>query len=160
MADESVIHPVRVKGLAGKDERYVHNHDIELLESTNTDAWQPRMSILAPFDNLLTDRGRTHRMFGFDYIHENFLPKAKRRFGTFVHPILWGDRLIGRTDLLMDKPSQKLLVNVVHAEPGAPTDKEFSSEIGETMDQLGEFLGAKEVEYSARVPKAWRSSLR
>jgi len=60
----------------------------------------------------------------------------------------------------MDKTSGRLLVNSVHAEPDAPTDKEVSSEIGETMQRLGEFLGAKEVVYSARVPKAWRNSLR
>ena len=160
LEDESAIHRVQVKWLDGRDERYVHERDVELLESMNTDAWQPRMSIVAPFDNLLTDRGRTRRLFGFDYIHENFLPKEKRKFGTFVHPILWGDRLIGRADLLMDKTTGKLLVNSVHAEPGSPTDKEVSSEIGEAMERLGGFLGAKEVAYSARVPRAWRSSLR
>ena len=143
LEDESAIHRVQVKGLDGRDERYVHERDVELLESMNTDAWQPRMSILAPFDNLLTDRGRTRRLFGFDYIHENFLPKEKRKFGTFVHPILWGDRLIGRADLLMDKTTGKLLVNSVHAEPGAPTDKEVSSEIGEAMERLGGFLGPR-----------------
>ena len=160
LEDESAIHRVQVEGLGGRDERYVHDRDIELLESMNTDMWRPRTSILAPFDNLLTDRGRTRRLFGFDYIHGNFLPKEKRKFGTFVCPILWGDRLIGRTDLLMDKTSGRLLVKSVHAEPGAPTDKEVSSEIGETMERLGGFLGAREVVFSVRVPKAWRSSLR
>jgi len=157
---ESAIHRVQVKELGGKDERYVHDRDIELLESMNTDMWRPRTSILAPFDNLLTDRGRMRRLFGFDYIHENFLPKEKRKFGTFVYPILWGDRIIGRTDLLMDKTSGRLLVKSAHADPGAPTDKEVSSEIGETMERLGGFLGAREVVYSVRVPMAWRSSLR
>ncbi len=64
-----------------------------------------------------------------------------------------------RRPTAMDKTTGKLLVNSVHAEPGAPTDKEISSEIGETIERLGGFLGAKEIVYSARVPKAWRSSL-
>jgi len=33
-------------------------------------------------------------------------------------------------------------------------------EIADTIEHLAEFLGAKEVAYTARVPKAWRSSLR
>src|SRR5207245_1163256 len=158
--EESTIHRVHVTGLDGKDERYVHDKDIQLLESMNFDAWQPRMSLLAPFDNLICLRSRTNRIFGFDYMHENFLPKNKRKFGTFVHPILYGDKLIGRADLLMDKKNEKLLVNSVHAERGAPGDKEVSSKIGQTIHQLAELLGAREVAYTARVPAAWKNSLR
>ena len=42
LEDESAIHRVQVKELGGKDERYVHDRDIELLESMNTDMWRPR----------------------------------------------------------------------------------------------------------------------
>ena len=89
-----------------------------------------------------------------------FLPQHKRKYGYYVLPILWGDRLIGRIDPLMERGEERLLIKSVHAEPGAPADKEVSSKIGEKIVQLGEFLGAKEVVYTARVPKAWRSSLR
>ena len=156
---ESVLHRVHVRVLDGRDERYVHDKDVQLLESMGSDMWQPRMTLLAPFDNLLGHRSRTSRMFSFDYVHENFLPKSKRKFGTFVHPILWSDKIIGRVDLLRDKKNEKLLVNSVHAEPDAPRDKEVVSKIGETLEELAGFLGAEEVVYTVRVPKAW-SSLR
>ncbi len=116
------------------------------------------MSLLAPFDNLIVGRDRTNRLFGFDYVHEQFLPAEKRKFGTFVLPILWGERLIGRTDMLMDRKNEKLLVNSVHAEPGTPAEEEVASMIAQTMQQFAEFLGAREVVYTARVPKAWRNS--
>jgi len=77
-----------------------------------------------------------------------------------VLPILWGDTFIGRVDPAMDRRNEKLLINSIHAEPGAPSDQEASLEIGETIEHLAEFLGAKEVVYTARVPKAWRNSLR
>lgn len=160
LQEESAIHRVHVAGLGGRDERYIHDEDISLLESMSSDAWQPRMSLLAPFDNLICGRGRTNRLFGFDYVHEQFLPKNKRKFGTFVLPILWGDRLIGRADLRMDRQNEKLLINSVHAERGAPGDKVVSSKIAETIDRLADFLGAKEVEYTTRVPAAWKNSLR
>ncbi len=137
-----------------------HDEDMALLESMDSDEWQPRMSLLAPFDNLICGRERTNRPFGFDYLHEQFLPQSKRKFGTFVHPILWGDRLIGRADLRMDRKNGKLLVNSVHAERGAPGGKEVASTIGETMEDLAEFLGAKQAVYTARVPTAWKNSLR
>jgi uncharacterized protein YcaQ len=156
---ESAIHRVSVAGLGGKDERYIHDQDMGLLESMNSDDWQPRMSLLGPFDNLIVGRDRTNRIFGFDYVHEQFLPAEKRKFGTFVLPILWGERLIGRADMLMDRKNEKLLVNSVHAQPGAPAEKKVALGIAKTMQRFAEFLEAKEVVYTARVPKAWRNSL-
>jgi len=155
---ESAIHRITVAELGSKDERYIYDQDIELLQSISSDAWEPRMSLLAPFDNLIVGRDRTNRLFGFDYVHEQFLPAEKRKFGTFVLPILWGERLIGRTDMLMDRKNEKLLVNSVHAEPGTPAEEEVASMIAQTMQQFAEFLGAREVVYTARVPKAWRNS--
>jgi uncharacterized protein len=157
---DSLIHRVRVAELPGKDERYVHDQDINLLESIEDDAWEPRVSLLPPFDNLICGRERTNRIFGFDYNHEMFLPKHKRKYGYYVLPILWGDRLIGRIDPVMEKSKEKLMINSVHAEPRAPGDKEVASKIAEKIEKLGEFLGAKEVAYTARVPKAWKTSLR
>ena len=160
LREESTIHRVNVAGLGGKTERYVHGSDIPLLQSMDSDAWNPRMSLLAPFDNLVSARNITNRLFGFNYVLEIYLPQSKRKFGSYVLPILWGDRFIGRVDPKLDREGKKLLIHSVHAEPGAPTDKEVSSIIGETILNLAEFLGAKEVEYTARVPKAWRNSLR
>jgi uncharacterized protein YcaQ len=160
LQEDSTIHRVHVSGLAGRDDLYVHDRDLTLFESLNSDAWQPRMSLVAPFDNMVAVQEWTKRLFGFDYVHEQFLPKAKRKFGTFVLPILWGDRFIGRIDPEMDRKKERLLIHSVHAEPGAPGGKEASSAISETIASLAEFLGAKEVTYSARVPTSWKSSLR
>ncbi len=160
LQEDYVIHRVRVTEYQGREKRYIHDLDIKLLESMNDDAWEPRVSLLPPFDNLISGRSRTNTVFGFDYSHEMFLPQNKRKFGYYVLPILWGDRFIGRVDPLMDRRNEKLLINSVRAEPGAPGDKEISTKIAETIDRLGEFLGAKEVVYTARVPAAWRNSLR
>src|SRR5947199_5394900 len=99
-------------------------------------------------------------LFPYTTLFRSFLPKNKRKFGSYVLPILWGDRFIGRVDPRMDRVNERLLINSVHAEPGAPGGKEVSLEIRETIEYLAEFLGAKEVVYTARVPRAWRNSLR
>ena len=160
LEEESRIHRVRVSGIRDKDERYVHDDDVPLLESMGTDAWEPRTTLVAPFDTLIGVRQRTNRLFGFDYVHEQFLPANKRKFGTYVLPILWGERLIGRVDPRMDRGRGTLHINSVHAEPHAPTGKEVASEIGEIIARFATFLGAREVVYTPRVPAAWKSALR
>ena len=60
----------------------------------------------------------------------------------------------------MDRKDDRLVINSVHAEPGAPRDKEVASKVAETIERLGDFLGAKEIVYSGRVPSAWKNSLR
>ena len=157
LEEESVIHPVGVAGLGGKDKRYVHDRDVPLLESVSAGAWEPRVSLLPPFDNMLRQHSR---VFGFDYVREQFLPKEKRRFGTYVLPILWGERFVGRIDPRLDRREEKLVVNSVHAEPGAPGGREVSTMIGETIERLADFIGAKEVVYEGHVPAAWKGALR
>ncbi len=160
LEEEGIVHPIHIAGIGGKDERYIHDEDLPLLESITAGDWEPRMSLLAPFDNLICGRDRTSRLFGFDYVHEQFVPEANRKFGTYVLPILSGDRFIGRIDPRMDRTKEKLVVNSVHAEPGAPTGKDVASEIGDTIARFASFLGAQEVAYSSRVPAAWKGSLR
>lgn len=157
---ESVIHRLIVPELGARDERYIHDADIPLLDALAGDAWRPRVSLLAPFDTLICGRDRTNRLFGFDYVHEQFLPKAKRMFGTYVLPILRGERLIGRVDPRIDQEKGTLRIHSVHAEPGAPMGEEVSSEIGEAIAGLAAFIGVREVTYPARVPPGWKSSLR
>ena len=157
LEEEGKIHRVHVEGLGRKGEQYVHDLDLRLLESIDDEELEPRMTLIAPFDNI-SGPGRMNRLFKFDYIHENFLPANKRKFGTYVHPILWGDKLIGRADLRMDRENEKLNVLSVHAEPGAP-GKEVSSKIAEMMEQFGSFLGAEEVVYTTRLPAAWKNAL-
>ena len=157
LEEESVIHQISVDGLDGKDRRFIHHLDLPLLESVSTDMWEPRMSLLPPFDNMLRQHSQ---VFGFDYVREQFLPREKRRYGTYVLPILWGERFIGRVDPHLDKKNEKLVINSVHAEPGAPGSREVSSKIEEAIGRLAEFLGAKEVAYQGPVPEAWKGALR
>jgi uncharacterized protein len=159
LEEDSTIHRVLIAGVQEKDERYIHDQDLKLLESMRDDSFQPRVSLLPPFDNMLGTRSWTKRIFDFDYHLEMFFPQNKRKFGYYVLPILWGDRLIGRIDPVMEKDSKRLMINSVHAEPSAPGGKEVASKIGDAIQRLAKFLGAMEVVYSSRVPAAWRSSL-
>ena len=156
---DSLIQRVRIEGLGTREVRYIHREDVPLLASMEGRAFVPRMALLPPFDNLLYDPVRTQRLFGFAYVREQFLPKEKRRFGTYVFPILWGERLIGRIDPSLDKATGRLRIHAVHAEPDAPDDPGVADMIRATIEGFARFLGANEVEYSPRVPTFWKASL-
>ncbi len=157
---ESKIQPINIlDGPVGKGDRYIHSQDVQLLEELGSDRWTPRVSFLSPFDNLICDRARTKILFNFNFTSEIYTPQSKRKYGYYVLPILYGDKFIGRLDPLMDRKNEKLLINAVHAEPKAPRDKNVAREIGDKVEQLSEFLGAKEVVYSRRVPRFWHSHL-
>lgn len=138
---------------------YVHSDDIPLAESLAKGDWEPRTTLLSPFDNLIADRERTQELFDFFYRIEIYTPKEKRKTGFFVMPILQGDHLVGRIDPIMDREEEVLRIKAVHIEAGA--NKWASPRaISESVESLGEFLGAERVSYVGKVPDPWRPYLK
>ena len=141
---DGLIVPIEVEGLPG---RWVAHRDL-----LNT-AFRGRTTLLSPFDDLISDRERTERLFDFRFRLEIYVPKTKREFGYFVLPILRGDRLIGRIDPLYDRKAGVLRVNAVYAEPGAtPSDWPPAER---AIDELAAWLGADEVVWPL-LPAVWR----
>jgi hypothetical protein len=134
---------------------FVHADDLPLLDDLEAGAWEPRTTLLSPFDNLIIDRDRTEWLWGFRYRMEIYVPKAKRRFGYYSLPILHGDRLVGQLDPAMDRPRQTLTVNSVHAEPGAPRDRGTATAVRAALEELAAFTGARSIEVRGAVPRGW-----
>ena len=91
--------PVEVENVRGK--RFVVKADVELLERPPKPA--PTVAFLPPFDPLVWDRGLLGSLFVFDYVWELFHPPAKRRWGWYVLPLLFRDRLVGRIEPRIDR---------------------------------------------------------
>ena len=149
--EEGVIEPVAIEGVKG--DWWVRAEDVETLQSVNGD-WGGRTALLSPFDNLLCDRGRTEELWGFSHRLEIYTPKAKRRWGYFVLPILHQDKLIGRADLRMDRKAGRLVAPAVHREDGAPKGKAIAKSIRRELERLAGWQGAKDLELQT-VPAAW-----
>lgn len=127
---------------------YVHTEDLPLLDQLGVGAWQPRTTLLSPFDNLICDRARTEMLFGFTYRTEIYTPKAKRQFGYYVMPVLHGDRLIGRIDPQFNRKTKQLVVNSVHLESGVAPTAALNASIDEAITSLAAYLGADEILHS------------
>jgi uncharacterized protein YcaQ len=90
---------VDVEGVRGK--RFVLRDEVKLLSAPPDPA--PTVAFLPPFDPLVWDRKLLGSLFGFDYVWELFHPPAKRRWGWYVLPMLFGDRFVGRIEPRIDR---------------------------------------------------------
>ncbi|MET3805337.1 uncharacterized protein YcaQ [Nakamurella sp. UYEF19] len=97
-----------------------------------------RAALLSPFDRLIHDRKRMVELFDFDYQLEMFKPFAKRRFGYFALPILYGDHFVGRLDATADRDSGVLRVNAVHHE--LPFTGAITKAVDSEIENLAEWL--------------------
>ena len=70
----------------------------------------PGAAFLAPLDPLVWDREFLRSCYGFDYIWEVYVPAAKRRWGYYVLPILYGDRFVGRIEPRIDRKTDTLRI--------------------------------------------------
>ncbi len=94
---------------------YATTDDLDRLDGLRLPA-EPKL--LGPFDNLLWDRGRTRRVFDYDYTLEAYKPQHLRQFGPYVMSLLLDSRFVGRLDVRRD--GEQLRINCLFAE-AAPT---------------------------------------
>ena len=112
--------------------------DPAALESLDDDPGG-RVAILNPYDGMLFDRPRLAELFGFEYVLEQFKPKAQRVYGYFAHPILVGDRFAGLLDAELDKKKENLVVAAVHEI--ADLEAEEREMVDAEVQDLAEWLG-------------------
>jgi uncharacterized protein YcaQ len=87
-----------------------------------------RTALLSPLDRLIFDRKRMLELFEFDYQLEMYKPVAKRRWGYFALPILYGDRFVGKVDATADHQHGVLRVDAIHR------DVSFSKTMAAAVD--------------------------
>jgi hypothetical protein len=85
--------------------------------AVGADDGAPGCSFLAPLDPLMWDRGALVPLYGFQYRWEVYTPAAKRRWGYYVLPILFGDRLVGRIEPRIDRAAKSVRILGLAWEP-------------------------------------------
>jgi uncharacterized protein YcaQ len=80
-------------------------------------------------------------IFEFDYQLEMYKPAAKRRWGYYALPILYGDRLVGKLDATADRPAGMLRVHAIHQD--VPFTRTMHTAIHHEIESLATFLNLK-----------------
>jgi hypothetical protein len=154
LVDEGRLIPVDVDGL--KRTRYIVNQDESVLaETADPDSLPaPGVSFLAPLDPLVWDRRMVRELFGFDYLWEVYVPEKKRRWGYYVLPMLFGDRLIGRIEPRLDRKAKVLNILGIWFEDGlAPLDDpRFVGALREAIEAYRSFVGADKIAWPRTQP--------
>lgn len=109
----------------------------------------PKVRLLSPFDNLVIHRERLAALFGFDYRLECYVPPARRRYGYFCLPILYGEAFVGRVDCKAHRARRELEVLRLHLEPGVAAQAGFSVKLTEALMQLAAFNGCDRLRMDA-----------
>jgi uncharacterized protein YcaQ len=113
---------------------------------TELDVAAPSAAVLlSPFDNLLWDRAFASRVFGFEHLIEVYKPAPQRRYGYYVLPLLWRDRIVGRADLKSDRSRGELVVRAFHREPGVRPSGSLDDAFDRALDRLRRVAGLETV---------------
>jgi uncharacterized protein YcaQ len=133
LVERGELVPVEVEEMRGK--RFVVAGELESLESPPEPS--PSVAFVAPFDSLLWDTALLASVFDFEFVWEGFFKPETRRWGYYVLPILFGDRLVGRIEPRIDRDPARVSVLGIWWEDG------FEPRRAEGfVDAMGDALGA------------------
>jgi uncharacterized protein YcaQ len=141
--------PVNVEGVRGK--RLVLAEELALLQAPPEPT--PSVAFIAPFDSLLWDTTLLASLFDFDYVWEGFFPAAKRRWGYYVLPIVFGDRFVGRIEPRIDRERARVEVLNVWWEDGfAPGSADgFVDAMRDALRAYLRFAGAASLDWAPHL---------
>jgi len=102
-------------------------------------------ALISPFDNLLWDRPFAQRILAFEHLIEVYKRAHERRFGYYVLPFLWRDRIVGRADLKSERSEGTLVVKALHLEPRVRKSGALDDAFERALDRLRRTIGLERV---------------
>jgi hypothetical protein len=154
LVEDGTLIPVQVEGF--REVRHVLAEEWPLLEATASPdpRTRPAVAFVAPLDPLMWDRRLVRGVFGFEYLWEVYVPAAKRRWGYYVLPVLFGDRLVGRIEPRYERATRTLRIAGVWFEDGFSPMEEphFVPALAEGMSAYRSFVGARTVTWPRTRP--------
>jgi uncharacterized protein YcaQ len=128
--------------------------------------WKPKdtttleeVTFLSPLD-IVSARGRAKKLFDFEYKWEVYTPLHLRRWGYYVLPILYGDRLVARLDPKLDRKTMTLEIKGFWNEEDAPLqDPCFADAFAKGLVRFAKFVNARRVKIASVKPVKLRKHL-
>lgn len=157
MVEAGAIVPVHVDGERGVSYAIAEEAGTlrTIAQGVLPDTWQPLSGarttedeaiVLAPLDPVVRG-GAAQKLFGFEYLWEVYKPAAKRRWGYYTVPILWGDELVARLDPAFDRATKALrLLGLWLEDDALAANPAFISALANGLRSFGDVLGADSVD--------------
>ena len=159
LADSGEIMPVEVDGWKGRPCYAL----VEVLEGTAGQVGGAlggeSLHILSPFDNSVILRQWLEKIFRFEYRIECYVPEAKRRYGYFALPILWGERFVGRVDAKTDRNSQTFIIKQLTFEPQVADYDGLLPALAEKLRAFAAFNNCERIAIERVEPEKIKSGL-
>jgi uncharacterized protein len=154
LVESGELVPVVVEGVRGP--RFVLRQEVDLI----SDPPEPPASVcfLPPMDPLMWDRSLLEPLFDFDWVWEVFTPEPKRRWGYYVLPILFRDRMVGRIEPRIDRDDALVRVLGLWWEDGFEPGRAVGF-VDAMRDALGAYLrfaGADRLEWAPHLEEEAR----
>lgn len=140
---------VDVQGIA--EQHYLLPEALEKYASQSKNLNQ--LYLLSPFDNVVIQRPRLKRLFGFDYTIECYVTPKKRVYGYWCLPLLYKNRFIGRLDCKADRKAKIMQINSLHLEPGVKPDPKLVSALQHAFNRFSEFCGCESISVETACKK-------
>jgi uncharacterized protein YcaQ len=131
---------------------YMRIQDLKILdEILNSHDAIPRIAFIAPLDNLMWDRRLLEALFGFYYRWEVYTPQARREYGYYVIPVLYGDRFVARFEPVRNKKNGMLTIKNWWWEPGVNPSDEIIAAMRECLEYFFTFLNITQINFNGRT---------
>ena len=143
--DGSII-PITVEDI--RFPLYMLAEDLELMECVLADSIdrKARLEFLAPLDPMLWDRKLIEAIWDYQYSWEIYTPAEKRKYGYYVLPMLYGERLIGRIEAAADRKTGTLVEKNIWYEDGVHQTKKLKTMIDGAVKRLAKLNGCTSIE--------------
>ena len=138
--------PVQVEGV--RSPLYMLAEDMPLMRAVldGTADMRARLEFLAPLDPMLWDRKLIEALWDYRYSWEIYTPPAKRKYGYYVLPMLWGERFAGRIEAAAYRKTGALTVRNIWYEDGVRRTKKLASALDGALRRLARFNGCDRIE--------------
>ncbi len=125
---------------------FILEKDIPQLEATDEFGFND-VRLLIYFDNMMWRRERVELLTGFVPKLEIYIPAAKRKYGYYTLPVLYGDTLVARIEPKMERKEKKLIIRGYWSEEGFKETDGYRDKLERNVENFAAFHGAEEIEW-------------
>lgn len=126
---------------------YFLTEDLPLVDAVLSDDIDltQRLEFLAPLDPMLWDRKLIEAIWDYQYSWEIYTPAEKRKYGYYVLPMLYGEKMAGRIEAAADRKAETLVIKNIWFEPGVRQTKKLNAAVDAAIGRLAKFNGCSRI---------------